>query len=82
MYRKHGLKTLATGIENWLNNIITRVTEKGYAEQSKINFSLLYFNIAQIYLSMGKYDVSMENLEMASQYQKVRLFLVKLNRIF
>ena len=47
------------------------MTETKYREQSKTNFALIYFNIAQLNLAIGKYDVSLQNLEMAMSYQKV-----------
>ena len=47
------------------------MAQSQYKERAKINFALLYFNIAQVYLLLDKYEISMENLEMACQYQKV-----------
>ena len=59
-----------------MSKIIARIAQKSYKEQYKINYALLYFNIAQIYLVLGKYEIAMENLDMACQYQKVRNFTV------
>ena len=55
------------GLESCLSKIIAKVAQKGYKEQSKINFALLYFNIAQLYLVLGKYEIAMENLDLAGQ---------------
>ena len=62
-----------------MSKIITRVAQKEYKERFKINYALLYFNIAQAYLVLAKYDIAMENLDMARQYQKD--LLNELNRL-
>ena len=50
------------------------MADTGYREQSKTNFALIYFNIAQLNLAVGNYDIAFQNLEMAMQYQKARYY--------
>lgn len=59
----------------------TRGSRRPGREQEKVNFALIYFNVSQAYLAMGKNDLAMENLEIATQYQKVSQNLNNLFRI-
>ncbi|CAI2383541.1 unnamed protein product [Moneuplotes crassus] len=74
-------------LESCLSKIIARIAAKGYKEQSKVNFALLYSNIAQCYLLMGKYEICMENLNLALQHQRdilndlERLLTIKSSKI-
>jgi len=67
------LTNFVRALESCLSKIISQVAQREYKENSKINFSLLYFNIAQLYLALGKYDIALDNLDLSTQYQKVNL---------
>ena len=73
-FRKENWELLIIKIEDILAKIISRMADTGYREQSKTNFALIYFNIAQLNLAVGNYDIAFQNLEMAMQYQKARYY--------